>query len=399
MKTKTYYDNCLLSELDANVISVQENNGKYWIILDETIFYPEGGGMTRDKGTINDVEVLDLKEKDGVIYHLLDRKIEGKVHLKINALDRLKRAQCHSTQHLVAAIFINEYKMTCESNSFISDGTCDLLMKGIELTPEILKNVETIANEFIDKDIPITIEYLTKEEAKKYVDDFSNYENLDTFRLVSISDYDKELCGCPHVPSTRYIKGINILQAHKVKDGYQIIISCGDHLIETAHEYFDEISKVSNMLASKNSQIVEAVTNLSDSYKHANNRLNYYKTKYLELYSENKIKTLDTSKINIILESHNDLEIKDLQFLVSKFSSIENVIIIGLLKKTDGTSNLMIAKNKNITNFSAKSIFTIIVNDYGYRGGGNDVIAQGGGKSFDNMDEIIFNLVSNSFKI
>ena len=152
------------------------------------------------------------------------------------------------------------------------------------------------------------------------------------------------------------------------------------------------------MLASKNNQIVEAVTNLSESYKYANNRLNYYKTKYLQLYSEDKIKILDTSKINIILESHDDLEMKDIQFLVSKFSSIENVIVIGILRKNDGTSNLMIAKNKNIQNFSSKSIFATIVNNYGYRGGGNDVIAQGGGKSFDNMEQIIFDLVNASIQ-
>lgn len=396
MKTKTHYDESLLFELEANVIDIKEENGKYWVILDETIFYPEGGGMPRDKGTINNTEVLDLKEKDGIVYHLIGTKIEGKVHLKIDGLDRLKREQNHTAQHLVAAIFINEYKMTCESNSSISDGTCDLIMKGIELTPEILKDVEKKANDFIDKDIPIDIGYISKEEAKKYVDDFTHYEGLDTFRLVSISNYDKELCGCPHVPSTRYLKGINLIQTHKIKDCFQVIMSCGDHLIEKAHEYFDEISEVSNILASKNNEIVNAVKNLSESYKNLNNRLNHYKNKYLELYSENKIKDLDTSKINILLESHDDLEVKDLQFLVSKFSSIQNVIVIGILKKPDDTSNLLIAKNKCIQNFSAKAVFAKISNSYSYRGGGNDFIAQGGGKIFDNMDQTIFDMVKNS---
>ncbi len=398
MKTVTHYDNSLLSELDANVVDTLEEEGKYWTVLDETIFYPEGGGMNRDKGTINGLEVLDLKEKDGIIYHLLSEEIHGKVHLKIDAEDRLRRIQCHTTQHLVAAIFIKEYMMECTSNSYISDGTCDLIMKGIEITPEILKNVEKKANEFIDQDIPVTIEYISRENAKKFTDDFSDYENLDSYRLVSISDYDKELCGCPHVPSTRYLKGINILSAHKIKDGYQVIISCGNHLIEKAHEYYDAITGVSNLLASKNDQIVEAVNNLSESYKHINNRLNYYKSKYLELYSEEKIKNLDFSKINVVLESHDDLEMKDLQYLVSKFSSLNNVIVIGILKKQDGSSNLMIAKNKNIENFSARNIFTLIVKDYGYRGGGNDVIAQGGGKYFKNMEEIILELVNKSLQ-
>ena len=398
MKTVTHYDDSLLSSLDANVVDVLEENNNYWITLDETIFYPEGGGMNRDKGTINGIEVLDLKEKEGVIYHLLSEKVSGKVHLEIDAEDRLRRMQCHTSQHLVAAIFINEYKMECVSNSFISDGTCDLIMKGREITPEILKDVEKKANEFINQDIAVTVEYISREDAKKFTDDFSYYENLELYRLVSISNYDKELCGCPHVPSTRYIKGINLTSIHKVKDGYQVIISCGNHLIEKAHEYYDEIAKVSNLLACKNNQIVESTISLIESYKHINNRLNYYKSKYLELYSEEKIKSLDLSKINVILESHDDLEIKDLQYLVSKFSSLNKVIIIGILKKLDGTSNLMIAKNKDIENFSARNIFATIAKDYGYRGGGNDAIAQGGGKYFENMEEIILELINKSLK-
>lgn len=396
MKTITHYDDSLLSSLDANVIEIIEENHKFWITLDETIFYPEGGGMNKDKGTINGFEVLDIKEKNGIIYHLLNEKVEGKVHLMIDAKDRYKRMQCHTSQHLVAAIFINEYKMICTGNSYISDGTCDLTMKGIEITPEILAFVEKKANEFIDKDIPITIEYISREDAKKFTDDFDDYKNLETFRLVSISDYDKELCGCPHVPSTRHIKGINILNTHKIKDGYQIIISCGDHLIEKAHEYYNEITKVSNLLASKNDQVFEAVSNLSESYKHINSKLNYYKSKYLELYSEDKIKNLDLSKINIILESHNDLEMKDLQYLVSKFSGLNNIIVVGILKKQDNSSNVMIAKNKNIENFSSKNVFATIVKDYGFRGGGNDVISQGGGTVFENMDKIILDLVKKS---
>ena len=95
---------------------------------------------------------------------------------------------------------------------------------------------------------------------------------------------------------------------------------------------------------------------------------------------------------------HDDLEIKDLQFLVSKYSNIKNTIVIGILKKDDGTANLMIAKNKEVNNFSAKEVFKTITSLYSYRGGGNDFIAQGGGKSFPDMEKIIQKIIEDNIK-
>jgi len=398
MKTITLYDNSLLFEADANVVNSIEENGKFWIELDKTIFYPEGGGMLRDTGTINDEEVLDLKNENGTILHLVNTNFIGKVHLKLDKDYRLRRIQCHSSQHLVSALFIKEFQIDTISAHYYQDGTTDIDIKTAELTLEQVNHVEKLANEAITEDIPVTISYLSAEEAKKYTPDIEEYAGVDHFRLVVIDKLDYNLCGCPHVPSLKYLKGVIITGFHKIKDFYKITITSGNTLIENAHRYYNDLLSVSNLLASKIDNVPESVKNLSNNYKEINNRLYNYKTKYLELYSSQIIAGLDLSKINIVLESHDDLEMKDMQFLVSKFSSIENVIIVGILKKNDGTSNVMIAKNKNLKVFSAKEVFKVLTTKYGYRGGGNDFIAQGGGKTFECMDASIKELVENSIK-
>lgn len=398
MKTITHYDTPFLYELDSNVVEIKEENGKFWIALDETLFFPEGGGTPKDRGTINGIEVLDLKEDNGIIYHLLDKKIEGKVHLHLDEEYRFRRTQCHSCEHLISALFFDEYKLITPSAHYNTDGTCDIEVKADTITREQLDHIEKMANDIITQDLPFKISYLSKEEARKVTKNFDDYENLNKWRLVEIPGIDKDLCGCPHVPSSKFIKGVIITGAHKVKDLLRIDIICGDLLIEKSHEYYDEISNICNLLAAKRETVSESVVNLMNTFKTTNNRLYNYKTKYLDLYSDNKIKELDNSKINIILESHDDLEMKDLQFLVSKFSKIPNVIVIGILKKPDNTCNLMIAKNKDIPLFSAREIFKILTTKYEYRGGGSDVIAQGGGKIFDDIDNIVFSLVKEAIK-
>lgn len=398
MITKTYYDTPLITELCSNVVNVIEENGKYWIELDETIFFSESGGMPRDLGTIDGHEVLDVKHTNGTILHLLDTSISGKVKSVVDKEDRLRRMQCHSTQHLISAIFVEKFKMPTISAHYITGGTVDIDIIGDTLSKEDILEVEKRANETITEDIPFVISYVSKEEARKYTDDFSDYENLDKFRLVTIPNLDYNLCGCMHVPSSKYLKGIIITAVHKIKDHLKVEMMCGDLLIENAKKYYDELNDMGTTLTSKIENVPNSVNLLIENMKELNSRLSNYKSKYLDLYSDQKLKALDNSKINVILESHNDLEMKDLQFLVSKYSNVKNVIIIGILKKNDGTANLMIAKNKEVANFSAKEVFKEITTNYSFRGGGNDFIAQGGGKTFDNIDEIVLKLVNEKIK-
>lgn len=399
MKTKTYYDDSLKDTLKAKVISSSEENGKYWLELNETIFFPEGGGMIRDKGNINGHELLDLKWDNKKVLHLIDTNLEGEVVLQLDKKDRLRRMQCHSSQHLIGALFMKYYHIAgALSHHYLTDGTCDLELEVKDISNEELRKIEQEANEIISQDLPYEISYVSKEEAQKYTNDFDEYKDLDVFRLVTIPGVDINLCGCPHVPSSGYLKGIIITSLHRVQDHIKIELMCGDLLVEKAHQYFDELTYITNLLASKIDNANEAVDNLMNLFKKTNNKFNNYKTKYLELYSNNIIKDLDTSKVNFIYESHNDLEMADLQYLVSKFSIIDKVIIAGVLKKADGTSNLMIAKNPKVDNFSAKVAFKSISEKYAYRGGGNDIIAQGGGKTFDQMDEIIQDTIKNLIK-
>ena len=68
---KLYYADAFLKEFTANVLECADWKGKPAVILDRTAFYPEGGGQPADHGTIDGVAVLDVHEKDGVIFHLV----------------------------------------------------------------------------------------------------------------------------------------------------------------------------------------------------------------------------------------------------------------------------------------------------------------------------------------
>ena len=74
MTAKLYYDRLYDKAFDAKILSQTDVEGKNHVVLDQTLFYPSGGGQPCDLGTINGVAVEDVFEEKGVIVHVLAQK-------------------------------------------------------------------------------------------------------------------------------------------------------------------------------------------------------------------------------------------------------------------------------------------------------------------------------------
>lgn len=111
MTEKLYLNNPYLREIDARIVEKTYKNGKYYIKLNRTIFYPHlSGGQPGDKGTINGVEVLEVYEDNMDIVHVTRDNIHSdKVMLNIDWDNRLDNMQQHSGQHLLSAAFYKLY--------------------------------------------------------------------------------------------------------------------------------------------------------------------------------------------------------------------------------------------------------------------------------------------------
>lgn len=165
---KLYYEDVYLDVWESEITRIIERDNKYLVELSETAFYPESGGQPSDLGTIDGIKVNGVIEEDSIIYHILDLKpCKTKVECKIDFEIRFDFMQQHTGQHIFSAIFYNKYNV--ESSSFkIDDEFVSVILPLNNIKPEVISEVETLANEYVYKNIEVTTCTITMDELPEF---------------------------------------------------------------------------------------------------------------------------------------------------------------------------------------------------------------------------------------
>src|SRR5690625_3848833 len=155
MISKLYYAKPWLQELETKIVSKHQEGEMHLVVLEQTNFYPTGGGQPHDLGLINGIPLLDVFEKEGVIYHALEQLPKG--DLASCVLDwprRLDHMQQHSGQHLLSAILADQYGYSTES-FHLGEDYCSIDISTPILAKEEQAEVELKANRLIFEDLPL----------------------------------------------------------------------------------------------------------------------------------------------------------------------------------------------------------------------------------------------------
>ena len=108
---RLYYKDAYINEFKSRVVSCREDNKGYAVVLENTAFYPEGGGQPCDLGVLGDAIVTDVQEKGDEVIHYVDKALEvgSEVQGKIDWERRFDLMQQHSAEHIVSGMFHEKY--------------------------------------------------------------------------------------------------------------------------------------------------------------------------------------------------------------------------------------------------------------------------------------------------
>lgn len=260
---RLYYENVYIKEFDAKVLKCREGENGYEIILDESAFYPEGGGQPCDIGSLGEAEVKDVQEKDGELIHYTDKALEegDTVHGKINWERRFDLMQQHSGEHMVSGLVHEKYGYNNVGFHMGSD-VITIDFSGV-LNEEQLQEIEDRVNEKIWENTPVQITYPSESELEN-IPYRSKKELTGQVRIVEFPETDICACCGTHVAHTGEIGAVKFLSVVKFRQGVRVEMISGKRVIDYFSKIAKENSKVSVLLSAKPQETSKAVERLQE---------------------------------------------------------------------------------------------------------------------------------------
>lgn len=256
---------CEKSERNENEMPV------YQVILDRTLFFPEEGGQSPDKGTIQGMEVVDVQIKDGVISHYVrmdegfrmvfseeqNRTVTGKIDWE----HRFSNMQQHSGEHIFSGIVFRDYKLN-NVGFHLSDHIVTMDFDGV-LSLSQIEEVEQKVNRAIAENIEIEVGYPSPEELV-HMTYRSKIEIDGPVRIVTIPGYDVCACCAPHVKRTGEIGILKVMTVQNHKGGVRISILCGFRALEKFCEQNRIVQDLMHLLSTGAENLIERVSGLKE---------------------------------------------------------------------------------------------------------------------------------------
>jgi alanyl-tRNA synthetase len=378
---KLFYEDVYIREWESNIEHVEERDNWFYVVLEKTAFYPEGGGQPSDRGNIDGIEILDVLEENNIIYHILASYPKNKVvRCKLDYSRRFDFMQQHTGQHLFSAVFFNKYKG--ETSSFhLGEDYISVDISIADIPKEMLVDVEILANRYIFNNLNVITHTVNYEEISRFPLRKLPPTNED-IRIVEIDKLDFSPCCGTHVSKTGEIGIIKVLKTEKYKGLTRIYLKCGERAILDYQNKTDLALDLGKLLSVPENEIFERIDGIGVELKTLSRQLLELKEK-LNVYDAAAI--INSSSNKLIIKVFQDKPFSDIQALGKQILQAGDYMLI-LASLLD--NKLLLAHNGTLE-LDCGKLFKEQLTNFKGRGGGSSKLAQAGFEDINNMKAFI----------
>ncbi|MEK4997635.1 MULTISPECIES: DHHA1 domain-containing protein [Paenibacillus] len=370
MTNKLYYNSTYQTDWPTRVTETIEREDGLYVLLEETAFYPHGGGQPCDLGSIQGIPVLDVISEEELVLHKLERlPNEESVTCQIDWNRRFDHMQQHSGQHLLSAVCLEKHNFMTLS-FHLGEDYCTIDIEVSELSADQLYSIEREVNRQIYLNHNILSYFVTGEEAAqlKLVKQPKVTENI---RIVEIKDVEYNACGGTHVSSTGEIGMIKLLKAEKIKANTRIYFKCGYRALEEFNTSQQILGTLSSKFNTGKDEIIDRIEKWENEQKLLQAEIYLLKEKNDDYVVQ---ELLNEQAGKMIAQVFEDKSLKDLQSLANKLTSKCDLPV---LLATSAENKVVFAQNGS-TEISCGAFFKAHLGSYNGKGGGSDKLAQAG---------------------
>ncbi|WP_462411136.1 alanyl-tRNA editing protein [Neobacillus sp. Marseille-QA0830] len=387
MATKLYYDDAYIKNFTAHVMrQEQDKDGKWRAVLDQTAFYPTGGGQPYDTGFIGNQQVVNVEEIDGEIFHYLESPLhnpDNEIRCTINWERRFDHMQQHAGQHILSAAFeqLFEYKTI---GFHLGNDVVTIDLETEELTEDQADAAERLANRMILENRAIETKWVTEAELSKYPLR-KETKVKDNIRLVIIPEYDYNGCGGTHPKATGEVRAIKILNWERQKKKVRLTFICGERVLTQFGQKQKILLELTKLLNAPERDMEQAVNRMLEGAKITEKQLETQQAMLLQYEARELLENRDDRFVGAVFQNRT---IQELQKLARLMVAENSQAVVFLISENENRLQLVCARGEARAE-SMKQILTHALTLINGKGGGSDQFAQGGGDALISGEQLL----------
>lgn len=396
-----YYEDPYMTRFKAKVLA-SFRDGSF--VLDETCFYPEGGGQPADQGTIatgrGRINIVNVQKIGNVVLHFADKEapsVGETVEGEIDWNRRISLMRHHTGTHiLMGAIrrILGGHAWQSGAQKEVDRARLDFSHYE-RLSREEIEKIEKLANEVVAKDLRVETMWMPRDKAEQAYG-YRLYQGGVVpgreIRVVKTEDWEVEACGGTHCRSTGELGLLKIIRVDRVQDGVErITFAAGMPALETVQEKDRAIDDLATLLEKTPDQVVKAVQGLLQDHRRLLKELELMKKAATSIEAEKMIK--EAKKIGgvrlITCKRTEGTEDEAIMLADLLAKSDEHAVSIIVLVKETVRVIVSAGKRAIASGINAGKIAEELAHIVGGSGGGKPYFGQGGGANVRKADKVL----------
>jgi alanyl-tRNA synthetase len=394
MTIKLYWNDSHIRRFSARVEDLFLEDGDSFVLLDQTAFYPTGGGQPCDTGWIRSVPVVDVQLDDGErILHRLNGNVAlaigEEVECEIDWPRRGAMMQQHTGQHILSQAFFQLFG--AETRGFrITDSVSEIDLT-LEAQPEEIEaailRAEELANDVVFENREIRLHQVTPEEAAKLPLRKESFVT-DCIRVIEIADYDWSPCGGTHAKRTGEVGIIVVRGWERAKKMTRVRFLCGARALSDYRAANRTAEAIAQKLSVGRDEAESSVARLMDERKQLTRRLRELGELAAQVEAQELIEmTESVHGLRIVSRVFDDRDFEEIKLIAHRLAEREGIIALLAAREAE-MARLVFARSTDLS-ADMNSLMKVACEKLGGRGGGKPDFAQGGGPKVDELERTI----------
>lgn len=385
-----FEDDAYLTACDAEVVAAGSDGHRPWVVLSQTVLYPEGGGQPADHGWISGVAVVDVQRVEGQIRHVLAAPLADRtVRVTLDWPRRFEHMQQHTAQHLLTALAADRFGWATTA-FHLGERVSDVELSVPSLARQQLEALEEAIAAEVRQAHPVRARHVSAEEYEALAGVRSRglpADHRGPVRLVEIVGLDTNTCGGTHVRSTAELEAVALLATEPMRGGTRLFFVAGQRLRRRLAAHEARNAALRSALGAPDEELVAAVTARLEAQHTLEKRLQHIEEE-LAATCAKELAERSGALVEAHFEGH---ELPFLQFLARVFQATAPAKAV-FLSASGATANSFLLAAGADSPLDVAGVGREVAVLLGGRGGGSGRLFQGKAPSLAARDEVVARL-------